>query len=368
MSAFAQGRMFPSGRLRQVLAVHDEIQASRGVNAHPYLVHGLLLVPQNRRAWLVGELRRLRRGYAGPMHYTEIKKPAGPRSETAFRWIDWFKKTGLQVCKFKVFAVEQDAFQKFPYRGDQGYGEHILRNTSATVIAGLRWSFPGDAPVLVELICDETGDSEFRRSLQRLPTFIARSMRERRREQRARASRSGGTPRLAPLVRIQRPVSLRPSDPRRATPGREDDTELIQLTDVLLGCIWDAVSRRIDGSRNAHGRLQLSESIGSLRTAHPVIPWAAKLHDKRALSVSIYPDEYNRAYPAPKTIRPTGQLRLPIYDSTFAPRKARIKSNSLKPEGEPWATECDALWPDGPAGLAPVDGSRASHPTYTPTR
>jgi hypothetical protein len=93
-SVYYQLKFFSTTRVRRYLAVHDEIQASRGANAHPYMVHGVLFIPWDRRAEVHTRLTDLRQGFPHAIHYTELGVRSGPKYEAAKRWLDWFKTEG----------------------------------------------------------------------------------------------------------------------------------------------------------------------------------------------------------------------------------------------------------------------------------
>jgi hypothetical protein len=299
--------------VRRFIAVHDEIQASRGQNGHPFLVHGVLFIPHERIDYVVSKLVELRAGDTQTwIEHRQIKEPRGNRYLIAERWLHWFKTEGLAFCSFKVFAVDQDGFQKFPYPGEDHYPFHIWKNTLTTFVAGIQWSLPRVKGILLDVICDSSGNADFLAAVESLPRSLNRDMiarRRRQREQSEKSERDGKHRplRLAPLVRIRGNVKLVSSRPKSQgnDPGSH---ELVQLTDLLLGVLWDAVKARHVSGEGKAGRLRLSREFKEIVDPTVVVKWGTRLPLSRAMSISLYPDENKRAYPATVlTVRPGQQ-------------------------------------------------------------
>lgn len=325
---FYQRKFTSTTRVKRYLAVHDEIQAMRGRNGHPYLVHGVLFVPHDRIDDIVARLRELRRGRTDVwVEHRDMKKARGLRYEIAERWLTWFRTEGIHFCSFKVFAVDQEGFRNFPYPGDYGYADHIWKNTVTSFVAGIQWSLPKVRGILLDVVCDSSGNADFLAALDRLPTSIKRDMVKRRRRQRERYARAIAdgkcrTLRLAPQVRIRGQVRLVPSRPDPMACDT-DERELVQLTDLLLGVLWDTIrARQVDGESRA-GRRRLSREFSELLDARVPLPWAARLPVARAVSVSLYPDENGRAYPATVLTQRPGQQQMEFPGDLWSTRKER---------------------------------------------
>ncbi|HEY7294982.1 MAG TPA: hypothetical protein VH916_08055, partial [Dehalococcoidia bacterium] len=148
--------------------------AARGQRAHPYLVHGILFIPWERRLDTFQKLQALRCGYKDEIHYAEIKGYGGPKFRAAERWLRWFKTEGLAYCAFKVFAVDQEGFKQFPYPGEWGYENHLWKNTVSSFVAGLTWSVGRRKAILLDIVCDQTEDKAFLGATDDLPSALKR--------------------------------------------------------------------------------------------------------------------------------------------------------------------------------------------------
>lgn len=326
--AFFQLKFTPTSRVVRWLAVHDEIQASPGPEGHPFLVHGILFIPWERREYVFRKLQELRHGHQSRIEYREIEAQRGPKFEVAKRWLDWFKNEGVGFCTFKVFAVDQESFGRFPYRGDPDWPFHIMQNTLTSFVAGITWSLGRPNGILLDIVCDSSGDEGFLAALDELPRRLKLDFRQRRLAQRQRMqdARSRGESRrskLFPMVRVHGKVRLHSSNPLKATPGYEDETEFIQLTDVILGSLWDAIQARKVDERGKAGRIRLRREWLELYRSQSGPEWGQRLPYYRRVSVSIYPDENRRAYPATVLAEPRGQLAFPIYHAYYETRKER---------------------------------------------
>jgi hypothetical protein len=320
-----QLRLIPNGTTRTYNCYHDEIQANR--RDHPFLVHGVLLVPTDRVATVVARLRSLRGNFNNQVHYSKIKASVGPKFECARKWLEWYLREGRIYCPFKVFAVDQDGFRPFPYRSEDGYPDHILLNTTATFYGGIRWSVPKrtDAVVL-RVFCDSTGDEDFVKAVGHLGSLLrikSHESRERFRKKNARRASKGirGRKHIPPLVRVSGDPLFLSSDPIKASEEELGHVELLQLTDVLLGSLWDAFRPKL-GPPQQYGRRILCDEWAAV--SDDSNPWTTLRYPfGKSISISLYPDENGRAYPARRARIQRGQSQLPIMDETWLNRRDR---------------------------------------------
>jgi hypothetical protein len=88
------------------------------------------------------------------------------------------------------------------------------------------------------------------------------------------------------------------SNPREVAPEKAMDCELVQLCDLLLGAsFWS-----LDGSSESpkmKGRRKLARSVTDVLAETLKVPWLQQVPVHRTFSVSLYPDRFNFAYPAP---------------------------------------------------------------------
>jgi hypothetical protein len=359
-SIFYQRKFTRTSQVRRYLAVHDEILARRrGNDPHPFLVRGVLFIPHERRDFVFRRLQELRNGFTGRIHHREIKKTSGPRYETAERWLRWFKSEGIGYCSLKVFAVDQEGFKRFPYPGEHGYADHVLKNTTTSFVAGITWELPGVNAILLDVVCDRTGEQVFLDALARLPSEIRTKMLRKRRERRernlSRAARGLRPLRIPPMVRVRQPVlcSSNPaSDDRKAQP---QEVEFLQLTDLLLGVLWDAVRSRRAETRSKAGRIRLVREMRETTGGSVLLPWALKLPIARAVSVSLYPDENGLAYPATVLVERPGQQPLPLPGDLFPERARTHELTSLPFADDDYSDPVSLPDGDAPGGIAVVD-------------
>jgi hypothetical protein len=197
-------------------------------------------------------------------------------------------------------------------------------------VAGISWSLGHPKGILLDIVCDSSADRDFVCALERLPSDLHRDMLARRAHQKHRvyvegAQRKATLNRLVPLVRVHGAVRMCSSDPKQALPGYEDETEFVQLTDVLLGVLWDAIRARQLSERRQAGRIQLSSEWREESDEQVQLAWRSRLPLRRAVSVSMYPDEHGRAYPATvlKPLEKPGQQTFDFSSDVWASRKQR---------------------------------------------
>jgi hypothetical protein len=78
--------------------------------------------------------------------------------------------------------------------------------------------------------------------------------------------------------------------------ARWADSELVQLCDLLLGGACDALE--LPGRSPKTGRLRLARPVASVLAEALQVPWFQHIEVHRRFSVSVYPDNFNLAYPA----------------------------------------------------------------------
>lgn len=351
---FFQYQLIRPTRPRQYWAYHDEILPARGTQAHQFLVHGVLFVSYEDRKTVLEKLSELRGGYEGELHHRDLKAKRGPRFEAAQRWLQWFKGEGLRYLVIKVFAADQQGFRQLPYPGDADYFGHLWQNTLTSFVAGIRWGLPEAKCILLRVVCDDTGNEDFENVLAGLPVALAKDMRARRARTKARQAKAARHVRLAPLVRVLGPIRTVSSNPRQSPPEDRGHSEMLQLTDLMLGVLWDAVEARRVSPETQAGRVRLVRQMRETDQPGVLLPWAARLPIARRVSVSIWPDEHNRTYTATVMRERPGQQPLPMAE-TFFSRRSRAPDIAHLNHESPAA--------DAPAGIGVVDAYRPKRPT-----
>jgi hypothetical protein len=187
-------------------------------------------------------------------------------------------------CPFKAFFVEQEGIQRFPYPGEFRYPEHAEHSLLSAFVAGIAWSYSRAPAIELRPVFDNTDNELDRKLAHDLPTSLALEVFNRR--------IMGG--KSYPVLTV-RDTALVESDPFLAGPDWAD-AEFIQLCDLLLGASLDAID---DSGRSPKtGRLRLSKSVAGVLAETLETPWFQQIPVHRRFSVSIYPDEFNLAYPA----------------------------------------------------------------------
>src|SRR5581483_2433182 len=228
-----QQRLIPAFRRLSlgVTAVHDEIKPER--RRTPFLAHGVLFVPDEWRDSLLAELSRARRAHAftGEVHFRDIK--GASQQNRAFLvardWISGYFARCVRGCPFKAFIIEQDRYQRFPYPGDFRYEEHLVRSEVTSLTAAIAWSFYQQDLLRIRIVHDDTGSELDRAAAQAVPARLQEQV-----------NRRHASAKRYPWIRVSA-VEFVDSNPRNAPVDHWDDSELVQLCDLLLGASFDAL-------------------------------------------------------------------------------------------------------------------------------
>lgn len=192
----------------------------------------------------------------------------------------------MRFCPFKAFIVEDGPNQAFPYPGDYGYAEHAEHSLLSSFVAGIAWSYSRSPNLELRVVFDASDNDVDRASAWSLPAALEAEISNRR--------FSGGKP--YPKTKVCS-VELIDSNPLRVESAHWGDSELIQLCDILLGATFDALG--LEGrTRNKSGRIRLAKSVSQVLAETLETPWMQQIPVHRRFSVSLYPDEFNLAYPA----------------------------------------------------------------------
>ena len=252
------------------------------------MAHGVLFVPEDWTALLADEMLAIRNQhrYFNEVHWRDIQGGhSSPQFLVARDWLKHYLTVAMRGCPFKAFIAESGRHRSFPYPGEAGYPEHLLLSTKAAFKAGIAWSFYRESKLRLNVVFDDT-DSELERAVAaQLPDVLQSECNTRRLE----------STRRYPWIRVS-PVRFLPSDPKSVDSEAWPYTEFIQLCDLLLGASFQAL--RLTPEPKALGRRQLARSIMEVLGETLRVPWLQQLRVHRRLSVSLYPDQHNFAYPA----------------------------------------------------------------------
>jgi hypothetical protein len=201
-------------------------------------------------------------------------------------WLQFYFANALLHCPFKAFIVEDGVHQQFPYPGDEKFKEHAGHALLSCFVAGLAWSYSKAPSLLLRPVFDDSDNMVDREIAISLPGLLDVEVSERRVK--------GG--KRYPLVTTC-PTEFVESDPLKAGHAR-GDSEFVQLCDLLLGACYDALKIRPFERSRKTGRIRLASSIAEVLAETVEVPWFQHIPVHRRFSVSLYPDEFNLAYPA----------------------------------------------------------------------
>lgn len=265
---------------------HDESLPIR--NQTPFTGHGLLYVRDERVPVIAQQLRELRDGYRGEIHFAEIKGDSGQQAQfrVATRWIEFFFTSLVAETPFKATVALHEGPKPLPYPDDGfSYLRHMLAGTRHTFVGLTRFALTGYDSIDVDPVFDDTGNARIRDAYQWAVDQFAH---------RATQRRLDGDKRY-PIVKAGR-ARFVTSDPAAAAADEADDCELVQLTDVLLGAAQQALELS-EASRHS-GRVYLAQEVAAGMAKY----WGrSRLRYSvraRNFTVSLWPDRFGFLYPA----------------------------------------------------------------------
>jgi hypothetical protein len=282
----------PAGKAGCFCVYHDESGTDR-THAR-FQLHGALLVDQARWAAARAALAAARQGYAGRLHFVELRDNArNPKARIAAAWLRLYLGELSQYCFYKCMIADTQAPAFDPARFPQPY--HLYNHTALLAVFGaVTWSLTQYDDVELALYSERLSRAAADRFTTDLPRELLR---------RARRRKPGARPRLSvPAAE----VALVPGDPRQAAPELQGHCEFIQLTDVLTGAVAQAL--------NAQAAQRVKLDLGQLAAAwiedarQP--PWRQRQHLHRRFSVSCFPNAQGGFYNVPLGIATRGQMRL----------------------------------------------------------
>ena len=251
------------------------------------------------------QFSRERHAFFDEIHFREIRgrSPQNKAFLVAQDWIRDYFTTFVKGCPFKAFIAEDGSARTLPYPGDIGYPEHLLQSTKAAFKGGIAWSYHRETQLRLRIVNDDS-DSELDRSVG---TELSAMLQSECNTRRLRGSKR------YPWLRVE-PAEFVSSNPKEVGYDRLAESEFIQLCDLLLGATFSALELKSEPSNRA-GRRQLAQSIMAVLADTVRVPWLQYVPVHRKFSVSLYPDNFNFAYPAAlRSARIRGvepQMRLP---------------------------------------------------------
>jgi hypothetical protein len=288
------GQDAPAGKAGRFNVYHDE--SGTDTTQARFQLHGALLVSEHDGQWAraAAALAAARQGYTGRIHFVELRDNArSPRARIAADWLRLYFSELAGGCFFKCMIVDTQAPRFNPARFPRPF--HLYNHTAALAIfGGLVWSLKAYTEVTLALYSERITRPDDDPFSTFLPSEVLR---------RAGRRQSGARPSV--VVPTGR-VTLVPGDPRQAEPELVVHCEFIQLTDLLIG----AVAQALNAPATQRVKLDLGQIAAGWIEDSRRPPWRQHHHLHRRFSVSCYPDARGGFYNVPLAIEGRGQLRL----------------------------------------------------------
>lgn len=292
-----QPRLFRNDpREAPFLAFHDE---SGRYKTDRWFIVGLLLVPAEAEEDLVRTLAEARRAedYQGEVHFNELAGAwAGEfagKALVARRWLKQYVSQLSHLSFFYALAVDtrSPAFDhgRFPRR-------HFAYNrfTRMALISALAWELRRYSRISLQVYSDEKARSRRRVDVARL----ARDDEDNFQEYLSKAIENDVARRLAastrayPRVRSLGDVITINPKPALQDAELHPKAELLQLADVILGAVAQAIHPRSSRPTKRDLGHMVAEWILDTRKE----PWKQRLNLHRRFSVAYFPDGDGRPY------------------------------------------------------------------------
>lgn len=341
------GFALPPKRQTAVHVFHDE---SGFTNQSRFGIHGLLAVPDVHVELLGRELAAMRRrhGYEHEVHFTDL---GGAKHEESPAWLlarDWLRATlenFLEVARLKVFVV--DTLHQEYDRTRYPRPAHAYRRFAVTVAKSMiAWCFRGEDLLLIRPYTD-AGNPHAALHRRRDGTLFDSFERYVVREcQRARSLE--GKDYYPAEVQFVAPLTQIPSRPSQLTAGLASNlglspdelrvrSDLIQLTDLLVGCVGAAL--RLD-TANA-GKVQLAEALASSLAATYALPLSKALRRSRRFSVSYFPGPGRTPYSI--SLAGVRKYGLDLLRTNVALRQFHLADVGFRVDAVPGSITSDAI-------------------------
>jgi len=259
---------------------HDECGTYVPGGGDRWLVHGLLLVEVAYFNGIVNALAEIRRkrNYFNEIKCSKIRHAGkGPLFNCAKDWINYFQNNIVDHCYYYCLAVDTHS-RKFDHtRFAKPY--HVYNFFAKTACVGaIAWCLKGKDRVRLRIFSDSKVRKISDNFCTYLPIELVRTISQRR------TSKPSHYPEI---ILDQTCVSLIDSNPQRVGNLNQNECEIIQLVDLITGCINNAYLM----TSTQHGRFELSKLVYRWIEDTQKPPWQQNLDLHRKFNVSFfYPD------------------------------------------------------------------------------
>lgn len=278
---------------------HDESGTYVPAGGDRWLLHGVLFVPVEKQSQLIEALQHVRRdvGYFEEVHYCKLRQSTtGPKARCARGWLNFYVAQFSEFCYYHCLAVDTHSsgfdHSRFP-------APHYAYNRFArmAIEGGIAWSLKQYYRVALRFY----SDSKFRREGDNFAVYVPRQVMKAIEEKRRKR------PSAYPEVRLlHTEVIAVDSDPANASPELREESELIQLVDLLTSNIAQALT----GRSGQKAKIALAEMVARWIEDTRQPPWLQTEELHRRFSVSCFPDERERFYNPTLAVTKRNQLSL----------------------------------------------------------
>jgi len=260
---------------------HDE---SEPVANKGWLLIGLLFVKEDNLSNIESILNhyRLQESYNSEIHFCELPKSFGgefgAKARVARRWMKAYQDGMSQDALFTCLAVNR-ASPKFEHKRFQEDFHAYNRFTAMAIKAGVSWLLQPYDYDIVELTLVSDGKDRKSRPEQRIVDNFEDYLPYRVELDNAMTQSRAG--RRYPTVKM-RPIQVISSD----------QSDLLQLTDLLLGSLQAAIV----GVSKRPTKIELASMVSSWYQDLQLPPWKQKYRMQRKFSIWGFPDEQGEPF------------------------------------------------------------------------
>jgi len=281
----------------QIGLFHD---VSGSYGRDQWIVWGYLFCKRDSEE-LVSRILREARGAEGcwsPLHFADLPGSWGGagkhKPRTAYRWINRTRMLLASDLWFHAFALDT--------RGSGFNGSHFPRKFHLNnrfcrmgLTSAIPWFFKGVERLSIEAFFHRQsfeggapGDGAMPgEDCDNLGEYIIRET------TKDAMNRHKSKPTIWPAVEFPGPVRFLSIDPADEDEVHHSKCELLQLTDVMLGAIRQA----IDGTSRRKTKRELASIVGEWAADVRRKPWEQKYRLHRRFSVSYFPGPKGEVYP-----------------------------------------------------------------------
>ena len=264
---------------------HDESGTYTGHGGERWLLHGVLLVPASRQEEVFTLLQQARQEtrYWEEIHYIKLRKSVrGPKASCSRKWLHLYGTYLSDFCYYHCLAIDtwSPAFEHNRFSAPQYAYNRFARMAVEGAIA---WSLKKYKRVALRFYSDNKFRVKGDNFADYLPREVVASLTKKRKKK----------PSAYPAVRLLHPRVIGvESNPKKVEPELLQESELIQLVDLLTSNIAQALT----GRSSQKAKIALAEMVAKWIDDVQKPPWLQTRELHRRFSVSCFPDSRGRFY------------------------------------------------------------------------